>query len=510
MKVSQLLNTLGSAVQIVSPGPTGVDASEVVLDDGMTTLASGQIVLGVRENAHDDLVDRAVNAGCAGVVLPTGMHPPGPAPEITTLQCGPGTSWTQLFVLMRTMLLSSHDEAAQDAVGPTSVHGLADAIATMMGASVVLYDRAHRVIAYSVQGHEIDDVRRDAILGRRTPEQWVRRFTVDRTAYQTFDDPGQVVTVSGYSDLRTRLRIAVLGGADVLGEISVAEGNSPLPDDAEQRLLHAANLAAPVMLWHRRVANVDELARSHVMAAILRNGSVVAPEHPISVTMTQAEKLVVIGVRVNADSENSPASEIAEERIAHFLTLHMKSLAAGAQVIPQGGIFFAVIPAERPTATVDSLLKIVLQQLRGMKVEANAAVSLAVPSVEQVPGERHRVEDLLSLNFAQSSAGLVLRPDREWASLVIAHAVRSVQTQSLACPPLKLLHAYDEDHTADLVATLRVYLDEFGSVSGAAATLFVHTNTMRHRLTRIEEIAGIDLTDPTTRLALDIALRATA
>lgn len=56
--------------------------------------------------------------------------------------------WTQLFVLIRTMLLASHDEASGER-GPGSVHGLADAVAVMVGAAVVLYDRAHKVIAYS-------------------------------------------------------------------------------------------------------------------------------------------------------------------------------------------------------------------------------------------------------------------------------------------------------------------------------------------------------------------------
>ena len=42
------------------------------------------------------------------------------------------------------------------------------------------------------------------------------------------------------------------------------------------------------------------------------------------------------------------------------------------------------------------------------------------------------------------------------------------------------------------VRTLRVFLACNGSLSDTAKELFLHTNTVRHRLTRIHEITGRD------------------
>jgi DNA-binding PucR family transcriptional regulator len=58
------------------------------------------------------------------------------------------------------------------------------------------------------------------------------------------------------------------------------------------------------------------------------------------------------------------------------------------------------------------------------------------------------------------------------------------------------------------IETLRVYLDEQGSVGRTAQVLHLHRNAVAYRLQRITELAGLDLDDPDQRLALQLACRA--
>jgi hypothetical protein len=60
--------------------------------------------------------------------------------------------------------------------------------------------------------------------------------------------------------------------------------------------------------------------------------------------------------------------------------------------------------------------------------------------------------------------------------------------------------------TPALLDTLDAYLGNGGSLEPAARTLFVHPNTMRYRLRRIEELTGRDPWDPRDLLALQIAV----
>jgi hypothetical protein len=57
-----------------------------------------------------------------------------------------------------------------------------------------------------------------------------------------------------------------------------------------------------------------------------------------------------------------------------------------------------------------------------------------------------------------------------------------------------------------LVDTLSTYLEQAGSIEGTARILFVHPNTVRHRLRRIEQITGRAADDPRDALSLRLGL----
>ena len=65
----------------------------------------------------------------------------------------------------------------------------------------------------------------------------------------------------------------------------------------------------------------------------------------------------------------------------------------------------------------------------------------------------------------------------------------------------------DEESGSDLTRSLRAYLDHFGDVRAAATALHVHPNTLRYRIRRIQELTGMDLDDPATRLVVALTLR---
>ncbi len=68
------------------------------------------------------------------------------------------------------------------------------------------------------------------------------------------------------------------------------------------------------------------------------------------------------------------------------------------------------------------------------------------------------------------------------------------------------LREYDHRQHADLVKTLEAYFHCNGNLSRTAETLIVHRNTLLYRMNRIEEIGGVDMKRPETRLALHLAL----
>jgi DNA-binding PucR family transcriptional regulator len=73
--------------------------------------------------------------------------------------------------------------------------------------------------------------------------------------------------------------------------------------------------------------------------------------------------------------------------------------------------------------------------------------------------------------------------------------------------PIARLIAYDERHDAQLVLTLQSWLESFGDIAAASASQYVHANTFRYRLRRVQEVSGLDLDDPDARFAAMLQLR---
>jgi len=80
-------------------------------------------------------------------------------------------------------------------------------------------------------------------------------------------------------------------------------------------------------------------------------------------------------------------------------------------------------------------------------------------------------------------------------------------TQAFRASLLSPLLDYDAAHGTELVRTLRVFLDCSGSWTKAAEAMFVHVNSLRYRMRRVEDLTGRDLGSLADQAALLLALR---
>ena len=525
MKLGDLLDTLGSdqlrAEYLARDGVAAV--GEVVIHDAAEPPERGQLILVAGIDATDYVVERllvrAADAGASALVLRDSDRP-GPVAQareqgISLLRARPGLGWVRLVELLETLLsaTTADPEAQSERLAPSSVHGLADAIAVMVGGSVVLYDRAHRVVAYSVQGYEIDSVRRDTILGRQTPESWVDRFTADRSAYRTYRHPGQVVRVDGYPGLRTRLRVAVSFDDEVLGEISVAEGRHPLGPEAEPALLRAADLAVPFLLRHRLVEDTDRAARARMLRGLMYGDAAPSAHVVAELGLRGRSGYAVAGFAAGATATGM--SGVVGERIVHLLSLQMDGIDPATAVVACDEVYYALVPVTGAAAAERLGPRITpgLRQLERMGVSMVAAVGPWVSGLAELPGSRRSVDDLLSIVRRDPArwAGRVATTTELWPDLVLLPVEAALATSDdrlMPSMPLQRMLTHDAEQGTGYVRTLAVYLEEFGSISSAAKRLVLHPNTLRHRLQRIVEISGLDLSDPTQRLAVAVQVRA--
>jgi len=62
------------------------------------------------------------------------------------------------------------------------------------------------------------------------------------------------------------------------------------------------------------------------------------------------------------------------------------------------------------------------------------------------------------------------------------------------------------ENSSESLHTLETFFEQNGNLSRTAEALFIHRNTLLYRMNRIAAIAGLDMEDPDTRLAVQLAL----
>ncbi|MFR9731521.1 PucR family transcriptional regulator ligand-binding domain-containing protein [Saccharopolyspora sp. MS10] len=108
--------------------------------------------------------------------------------------------------------------------------------------------------------------------------------------------------------------------------------------------------------------------------------------------------------------------------------------------------------------------------------------------------------------LAEHDPGSVVTADALASHRVLLAAVPEDLRRSYRDKLLGPLVAYDAAHDAELVRTLRVFLDCSGSWSRCARSLHLHVNTLRYRIGRIEQITGRELGNLPARVDFHLAL----
>lgn len=137
----------------------------------------------------------------------------------------------------------------------------------------------------------------------------------------------------------------------------------------------------------------------------------------------------------------------------------------------------------------------------------SVGVSQVCRSMRQVPAAYAEVKRFLKFSRAMHWCdGPVFVERLGLYRILLQYEALGPELLRFASDRLGRLQAYDQKHGGDLIACLRTYLAS-GEIKIAAQALHLHRNSVRYKLQRIEEIAGVDLNDAETRFQLQLALK---
>jgi hypothetical protein len=149
------------------------------------------------------------------------------------------------------------------------------------------------------------------------------------------------------------------------------------------------------------------------------------------------------------------------------------------------------------------------------RIRLTVGVSAPAEGVAALAGALHEAQSALRLaalralaaGTAPAPAVSVVTSDEVASHELLLASVPGSVLRSFRERLLGPLLDYDERHRAELLPTLREFLACSGSWNACAATMYVHVNTVRYRIRRIEELTGRDLSRLDDQVDFFLALR---
>jgi DNA-binding PucR family transcriptional regulator len=194
-------------------------------------------------------------------------------------------------------------------------------------------------------------------------------------------------------------------------------------------------------------------------------------------------------------------------------------VAEGALVAPLGDEIVLLVPAPGGAAAEDTAqaAHLFAAAIRGAqsalesdrsRIRLTVGVSAPAEGVTALSGAWHEAGSARRLAALRRGTAISVVTSDEVASheLLLATVPASV-LRSFRERLLGPLVAYDDGHRAELLPTLREFLACSGSWNACAAKMYVHVNTVRYRIRRIEELTGRDLSRLDDQVDFFLALR---
>ena len=231
-------------------------------------------------------------------------------------------------------------------------------------------------------------------------------------------------------------------------------------------------------------------------------------------------RYLVAAMSAEADRMTGPNAERWRCDLAGELVI---SHAEGAVVAAAGDQIVALIPlpagpSDSPAAHAFAArlrdAQPVLESDRS-RIRLIAGISAPAEGVAALAGALHEAQSARRLAAIRAAAAApapvpavcVVTSDEVASHELLLASVPGSVLRSFRDRLLGPLLAYDERHRAELLPTLREFLACSGSWNACAARMYVHVNTVRYRIRRIEELTGRDLSCLDDQVDFFLALR---
>ncbi|MBU7596201.1 helix-turn-helix domain-containing protein [Streptomyces sp. P38-E01] len=381
---------------------------------------------------------------------------------------------------------------------------LIDEVSALLGTPATLENRDFELIAFGAHESAGDDaelvqdpVRTRTIMQRRSTaavRAWFERFGITRAAA-----PVRIPADPAAGVVKGRICLPARHSGVVHGYVWLLDEGSPTPDDP--RLLDAMDLAARIgallASQARTGARLGDLLRAALTAADRQEAEQAREELRRALGSVADGPLaaLAVGPWPPAAGTASPAAvpQVPVLAVLPAAREQPRLVAALVRLRAPGALDAAQGAAQR-------LLRAVQTPEQPAAVRAFAGVSAPRQGLGELGALWREARSAARAARAEPQLGPVAR----WAELGAYRMLTALPTVGAVDPAVARLL---EPAHREMARTAEVYLDCAGRAGRTAAQLGIHRQTLYYRLSRVEQLTDLDLSDGEARLLLHMALK---
>lgn len=396
---------------------------------------------------------------------------------------------------MVTRALNIHRTLTQLVLEGGDLQALASTLAGLVGQSISIENERFEALA-SANIAEVDEARRFTLSEGRTDPRLVQALH-DRGIIAEIQRTSRPVFIPQMPDVGLeleRILAPVIVHGDLYGYVWIIADDRPLSDLDGLAIESGATIAALMLLHQEAVQSAEASLKGSLLAQLIQGEpgrEAIMTDQALRYGLDLTLPLALLLVE---STDRSSARLIQLYQRVNRLAAPFESDAA---VVGQ----FAgqvVIVAQGDT------LKLAKRLGAGLGAGVRVGVSASARGAGTVGAAYQQAREALYVSQRLRDLSAVVC----FNDLGYLHTLYQAGSGSLATNPyvpgVRLLFA---EQQADLFNTLETYLDTGSNGVQTADVLHIHRSTLNYRLARIADLTGADLSDPTARVNLQIAVK---
>jgi DNA-binding PucR family transcriptional regulator len=395
----------------------------------------------------------------------------------------------QYAVLRRA--LAAQERLERIVLSERGLDALAGAIATLLGAAVLVLDGRGEPLARHEFRRELDPAALETLHGEiRARRNDPRPFVP--AAEEGYHGLALPVTADGSpSDA-----FAVPARAPEAWIVAIKDEGS-LSDFDRLTLRQAVTIVALELLRARVAGQTERRLAGDVLEALV-SGELAGPE--------LARRLAAFGL-----GDRVAAIVLRETQLEEPLASALRDEAVPALVAPAGSLTCALVPGTDEDELIGLAQRAVARMNGDPSAAVHAGVGRAVPAGE---GRRSFHEarcalESLTLGISGNGAEVAnVATYKDLGSFQLLLSLQDDEALRLFCDSvLGPIEASEGGYGGELMRSLEAFIEENGQWERAARKLYCHRHTLRYRIRRVEELTGRDMSNARDRIEFWLALR---